>query len=64
MRHLADWGAKVIRIEPPSTGGEDIGGPRDGPDFQNLHRNKRAIRLDLKAPEGAAVSCGWRRGRT
>ncbi len=52
VRHLADWGANVIRIEPPSTGGEDIGGPRDGPDFQNLHRNKRAIRLDLKAPEG------------
>jgi formyl-CoA transferase len=55
VRHLADWGAKVIRIEPPSTGGEDIGGPRDGPDFQNLHRNKRAIRLDLKSPEGRRV---------
>jgi crotonobetainyl-CoA:carnitine CoA-transferase CaiB-like acyl-CoA transferase len=55
VRHLADWGADVVRIEPPSTGGEDIGGPRDGPDFQNLHRNKRAIRLDLKAPEGHAV---------
>ena len=52
VRHLADWGANVIRIEPPSTGGEDIGGPRDGPDFQNLHRNKRAIRLDLKATAG------------
>jgi formyl-CoA transferase len=55
VRHLADWGAKVIRIEPPSTGGEDIGGPRDGPDFQNLHRNKRAIRLDLKSAEGRRV---------
>ena len=55
VRHLADWGAKIIRIEPPSTGGEDIGGPRDGPDFQNLHRNKRAIRLDLKAPAGHAA---------
>jgi crotonobetainyl-CoA:carnitine CoA-transferase CaiB-like acyl-CoA transferase len=55
VRHLADWGANVVRIEPPSTGGEDIGGSRDGPDFQNLHRNKRAIRLDLKAPEGHAV---------
>ena len=55
VRHLADWGANVIRIEPPGTGGEDIGGPRDGPDFQNLHRNKRAIRLDLKAPEGRAA---------
>jgi formyl-CoA transferase len=55
VRHLADWGASVIRVEPPSTGDEDIGGPRDGPDFQNLHRNKRAIRLDLKAPDGHAA---------
>ncbi len=55
VRHLADWGADVIRIEPPGVGGEDIAGPRDGPDFQNLHRNKRAIRLDLKAPEGHAA---------
>jgi formyl-CoA transferase len=55
VRHLADWGANVIRIEPPVSGGEDIGGDRDGPDFQNLHRNKRAIRIDLKAPEGRAA---------
>ena len=55
VRHLADWGANVIRIEPPSVGGEDIGGPRDGPDFQNLHRNKRAIRLDLKTPQGHEI---------
>jgi formyl-CoA transferase len=55
VRHLADWGANVIRIEPPSAGDEDIGGPRDGPDFQNLHRNKRSIRLDLKAPAGRRV---------
>ncbi|MBN9508593.1 MAG: CoA transferase [Alphaproteobacteria bacterium] len=52
VRHLADWGAQVIRIEPPDTGGEDIAGERDGPDFQNLHRNKRTMRLDLKSPEG------------
>jgi formyl-CoA transferase len=55
VRHLADWGAQVVRIEPPATGGEDIAGERDGADFQNLHRNKRAIRLDLKAPEGHAA---------
>jgi len=54
VRHLADWGANVIRIEPPGTG-EDIAGNRDGFDFQNLHRNKRAIRLDLKSPEGHAA---------
>jgi len=52
VRHLADWGADVIRIEPVANTGEDLAGDRDGPDFQNLHRNKRAIRLDLKTPEG------------
>ncbi len=55
VRHLADWGADVIRVEPPSQGGEEISGDRDGYDFQNLHRNKRAIRLDLKTPEGHAA---------
>ena len=55
VRHLADWGADVIRIEPPATGGEDIAGDRDGFDFQNLHRNKRCINLDLKSPEGHAA---------
>jgi len=54
VRHLADWGANVIRIEPPGSG-EDIAGNRDGFDFQNLHRNKKAIRLDLKSPEGHAA---------
>ncbi|MBV8705424.1 MAG: CoA transferase [Acetobacteraceae bacterium] len=52
VRHLADWGADVIRVEPPPTGGEDIAGARHGPDFQNLHRNKRAMHLNLKEPEG------------
>ncbi len=55
VRHLADWGANVIRIEPPDTGAEDIAGNRHGFDFQNLHRNKRAIRLNLKDPEGHAA---------
>ena len=53
VRHLADWGADVIRIEPPPVpGSEDIAGARDGFDFQNLHRNKRAINLNLKDPKG------------
>jgi crotonobetainyl-CoA:carnitine CoA-transferase CaiB-like acyl-CoA transferase len=52
VRHLADWGADVIRIEPPPTGGEDIAGARHGFDFQNLHRNKRAMHLNLKDPTG------------
>ncbi len=54
VRHLADWGADVIRIEPPVTG-EDAAGLRHGFDFQNLHRNKRAIVLDLKSSEGHAA---------
>ncbi len=56
VRHLADWGADVIRVEPPQNeGAEDIAGDRDGPDFQNLHRNKRLIQLNLKSPGGRAA---------
>ena len=55
VRHLADWGANVIRIEPPPAAGEDVSGNRDGFDFQNLHRNKRTVIIDLKSPEGHAA---------
>ena len=55
VRHLADWGASIIRIEPPVTTGEDLAGKRDGFDFQNLHRNKRMVRLDLKSSAGHAA---------
>ena len=56
VRHLADWGANVIRIEPPAEAvAEEITGARHGFDFQNLHRNKRAINLNLKDPEGHAA---------
>ena len=55
VRHFADWGANVIRIEPPASEGEDVAGRRHGFDFQNLHRNKRAITLNLKTPEGHAA---------
>jgi crotonobetainyl-CoA:carnitine CoA-transferase CaiB-like acyl-CoA transferase len=57
VRQLSDWGANVIKIEPPAdlASGEQPGGPRDGPDFQNLHRNKRSITLNLKAPDGLAA---------
>jgi crotonobetainyl-CoA:carnitine CoA-transferase CaiB-like acyl-CoA transferase len=61
VRQLADWGANVIKVEIPE-------GPEDGskgntpefaarhePDFQNLHRNKRSISLNLKSPEAIEV---------
>jgi crotonobetainyl-CoA:carnitine CoA-transferase CaiB-like acyl-CoA transferase len=56
-RQLADWGANVIKIELPEhlEKGDALGGPRHGSDFQNLHRNKRGITLDLKSPAGVAV---------
>jgi formyl-CoA transferase len=53
VRQFADFGADVIKIE--ATEPEDMGGPREGPDFQNLHRNKRSLTLNLKAPEGKAI---------
>src|SRR5260370_1407686 len=56
VRYLADWGANCIKVEmPPGAGDMDMGGPRHGPDFQNLHRNKRSITLNLKEPDGKAV---------
>ena len=57
VRQLADWGANVIKIETPPhlEKGEGPGGPRSGPDFQNLHRNKRSITLDLKSSQGLAA---------
>ncbi len=56
VRQLADWGADVIKIEAPEHAGQSsLGGPRSGPDFQNLHRNKRSMTLDLKTKEGVAV---------
>ena len=50
VRHLADWGAEVIAVQPPGPTGDVIA--RDGPDYQNLNRNKRFISLDLKKPKG------------
>ncbi len=54
VRQLADWGANVIKIEAPEAvdGSKGMGGDRDGSDFQNTHRNKRSMTLNLKRPEG------------
>lgn len=53
VKQLSDWGAEVIKVEGPAE--DDMTGSRDGSDFQNLHRNKRSIVLDLKQAEGVAV---------
>jgi crotonobetainyl-CoA:carnitine CoA-transferase CaiB-like acyl-CoA transferase len=51
VRQLADWGADVIRVEPPpEPGAPGLVGARHGADFQHLHRNKRSLSLNLKAP--------------
>ncbi len=55
VRQLADWGANVIKIEAPPGVEDAMGGPREGPDFQNLHRNKRSMTLNFKSPEGLAA---------
>ena len=52
VRQFADWGASVIRIEAPAAGRSPTGDSRHDSDFQNLHRNKRAITIDLKSPAG------------
>ena len=54
VRQLCDWGARVIKIESPEDTSE-MGGPRDGPDFQNLHRGKESLTLNLKSKEGREV---------
>jgi crotonobetainyl-CoA:carnitine CoA-transferase CaiB-like acyl-CoA transferase len=54
VRQLADWGANVVKIEAPEAvdGSKGMGGERDGSDFQNTHRNKRGVTLNLKLSEG------------
>ena len=54
VKQLADFGADVIKIEPSESSGrpDTMTGDRDGPDFQNLHRNKRSLTLNLKHPRG------------
>jgi crotonobetainyl-CoA:carnitine CoA-transferase CaiB-like acyl-CoA transferase len=56
VRLLADWGATVIRVEPPPQKDRgSVTGRRRGADEQNLHRNKRSLFLDLKTPHGTKV---------
>ena len=55
VRQLSDWGANVIKLEEPGDKPGAVDDRRHGPDFQNLHRNKRSMLLNLKSPEGVAV---------
>ena len=57
---LGDYGADVIKIEPPE--GDllrQLGGPsksgRLSPKFMNLNRNKRSLAIDLKNPDARPV---------
>ena len=55
VRLLADWGADVIKVEPPprqDAQGSSVTGRRRGSDEQNLHRNKRSVAIDLKSAAG------------
>ena len=52
VRHLADMGAQVVKVENPA---QDAGLGRHHFDFQNLHRNKRSIALNLKQASGVDV---------
>jgi crotonobetainyl-CoA:carnitine CoA-transferase CaiB-like acyl-CoA transferase len=57
VRQLADWGANVVKIEAPEKidPSKGMGGERDGPDFQSIHRNKRGITLNMKEKDGVKV---------
>lgn len=58
VRQFADWGAKVIKVEMPEEGGaasQTDFSARHEADFQNLHRNKRSMTLNLKSVDGTAI---------
>jgi len=56
VRQLVDWGANAIKIEMPGgRSGDGMGGNRHGFDFQNLHRNKRSMTLNLRDPDGVRI---------
>ncbi len=54
-RQLSDWGARVIKVELPSEEEDLAAGARHSSDFQNLHRNKLGLSLNLKDPDGLAI---------
>jgi len=56
-KQFADFGADVIKVEQPASGGErnQLSGDRHSFDMQNLHRNSRSITLDLKNPQAREI---------
>ena len=54
-RFFADWGAQVIKVESPLDNSDSMGGKREDYDYQNLHRNKRSLSLNLKTAEGKSI---------
>ena len=56
-KQFADFGADVIKVEQPASGGErnQLSGDRHSFDMQNLHRNSRSITLDLKNPKAKEI---------
>ena len=55
VKQLADWGAQVTKIEMPENDQPADFAARHSADFQNLHRNKRSLTLNLKNPEGVEI---------
>lgn len=57
VRQLVDWGAETIKVEAPAEleVGNDMGGPREGSDFQNLNCGKQSLTLNLKTQEGLTI---------
>ncbi|MBI2935323.1 MAG: CoA transferase [Chloroflexi bacterium] len=53
VRQLADMGARVIRVETREV--VEVDSTSIEFDFLNLHRNKRSMTLDLKAPKGVEI---------
>jgi hypothetical protein len=52
VRQLADMGTQVIKVEQAD---DEEGVSRYNSDFQNLHRNKRSMVLNLKDQRGVAI---------
>jgi len=53
VRQLAEMGAQVVQVVARADSQDDFA--RDGFDYQNLHRNKRTMTLDLKHPKGVEI---------